>query len=62
MNNIEALKAIQRNDLLDQSTIKRLAAEGYVTVRDVTTHDTPLGQRELLVTFITEKGRQLLES
>jgi hypothetical protein len=62
VNNLEALKTIQRGERPDQSTIERLADLDYISVRDVTNHDTPPGQREYLVISITEKGRRLLES
>jgi hypothetical protein len=62
MDTVEALKAIRREERLDQSTIIKLAAAAYITIADVTNNDTPPGQREYLVISITEKGRRLLES
>jgi hypothetical protein len=62
MDTLEALKVIERNERLDQSTTELLAAEGYITVTDVTSHDTPPGKRAYMVTSITEKGRRMLES
>jgi hypothetical protein len=62
MDTLEALRVIERNERVDQSITKSLAEEGYITVEDVTSHDTPSGQRAFMVTSITEKGRQLLDS
>jgi len=36
MSTLDALRAIQRKEKLDQSTIKQLHREGYVEVTDVT--------------------------
>jgi len=62
MDTLEALRVIERNERVDQYITKQLAAEGYITVKDVTSHDTPSDQRAFMVTSITEKGRRLLES
>lgn len=59
MTTKEALEAIKREEKLDQSTIKRLYGEDYIEVSEVTNHQSH--EREFLVTFITEKGRALLE-
>jgi hypothetical protein len=61
MDTLEALKAFQRGERPDQATTKQLAAEGYVNVAEVTNNDTPVGQREFLITSITEKGKRVLE-
>jgi len=45
----------------DQTTIKLLLRQRYIEARDVTNNDSPPGQREYLATFITEKGRRVLE-
>ncbi len=58
MDTLEALRVIERNERIDQSMTEQLAAEGYITVKDV----TPAGQPAFMVTSITEKGRQLLDS
>lgn len=60
MTPIEALRMIQRNERLDQSTIELLVSEGYIRATDDTNHITPPGQHELLVIDITEKGQRLL--
>jgi hypothetical protein len=57
-NTLETLGAVERGALLDQSTLERLAAEGYIEVSDVTGH----GQRELLFISLTAKGARLLAS
>ena len=59
MSDKEALQAFKSGKQLNQATIKRLYGEGYIEVRNVSTFDS--AERELLPTFITEKGRKLLE-
>jgi len=59
MSTLEALRAIQRKEKLDQPTIKQLHREGYVEVTDVTHMQSP--EKEFLVTFLTDKARKLLE-
>lgn len=62
MTTLEALRAFDRGERVDQSTIQKLAAERYIDVSDVTNHQTPPGQREYLFICITKKGRRLLDS
>jgi hypothetical protein len=56
----EALRIWQRGERLAQSTIKRLFQGGYIEVEDVTSIDST--EQELVPTFLTLKGQQLLES
>ncbi len=58
METLEALRVIERNERVDQYITKQLAAEGYITVKDV----APSGQPAFMVTSITEKSRRVLES
>jgi len=58
----EALQTFQQGKRLDQPTIRRLLIAGLIDARDVTNNDSPQGEREYLATFITEKGKRLLES
>jgi|HubBroStandDraft_2_1064218.scaffolds.fasta_scaffold2053410_1 hypothetical protein len=60
MTNKEALQAIIRNEKLDQPTTKRLLAAGLIEVTNVTNMDSR--EEELLPTFITPSGRELLDS
>jgi hypothetical protein len=59
MDDKKALETVQRGETLDQSTIKRLLQRGLIEARDVTHLQSP--EREFLVTFITPKGKKLLE-
>lgn len=54
------LERLGRGEKLDSPTLARLAQLGYIEVRDVTSHCTPVGQRDLLFTFFTEKAKRLL--
>jgi len=56
-----ALRLMIENKQPDQTTIKLLLRQRYIEARDVTNNDSPPGQREYLATFITEKGRRVLE-
>jgi hypothetical protein len=62
MTDKEALQALQRNERLGSHILENLWRKDLIQVRDVTTLDTPPGQRELMFTFFTEKGKKLLES
>ena len=62
MTDKQALEAILRGEVPDQTTIERLWRADLVSVTDVTDHDTrPIGTRELMVTLITPKGKRLIE-
>ena len=56
------LERLNRHERLDSPTLERLSREGYIRVRDVTNHQTPVGQREYLFIDFTEKARKLLDS
>ena len=60
MNDKEALAAHARGEKLDQPAIERLYGLRYIEAQDVS-HMLSVG-KELLPTFITEKGRKFLES
>jgi len=62
MTDKEALQAFKQGKGLDQPTTRRLLRAGLIEARDVTNMDSPQGEREYLATFITEKGKRLLES
>ena len=55
----DILQSFSRGEKLDQPTVKRLFRDGYIEASDVTNFDST--EQELLPTFITEKGRRLLE-
>jgi hypothetical protein len=55
-----ALRLISESQNPDQAIVKFLFDHGYIEATDVTSMDTPPGQRELLPTFITEKGRRVV--
>jgi hypothetical protein len=59
VNDKEALQAFAGGRRLDQATIKRLHRNGYIEVSDITNMDST--EEELLPTFITPKGKNLLE-
>jgi hypothetical protein len=46
---------------VDQATVRRLLSAGLITAEDVTTMDTPAGQREYLPIALTLKGHRLLD-
>jgi hypothetical protein len=59
MSDQEALIAFQLGQRLDEETIRRLWASGYLEATD---HDAgPNGTRELKAKWITPKGWSLLE-
>jgi hypothetical protein len=62
MTNKEALQAFAHKGKLDQSTIKRLLRAGLIEASDITTLDTPGGERVYLPTAITMKGQRLMEN
>jgi hypothetical protein len=58
----EALQAFARNEELNQPTIQKLWKRGYIEVDDVTTLDTPGGEKVLKPIAITMRGQMLLEN
>lgn len=61
MTDKEALQALQRGERLSNVALESLSQRGLIEVRDVTSHSTPPGQRDLLFTFFTERARKVLE-
>jgi hypothetical protein len=57
----EALQALACRQPLSNAMLAHLSRKGLIEVADVTNLDSPPGERELLCTFITERGRQVLE-
>jgi hypothetical protein len=60
MTDKEALQAFARGERLAQPVVKRLWKAGLIEVTDVTNMDST--ERELLPTFITRTGQQVMES
>jgi hypothetical protein len=58
----QLLERLKRNEKLDSSIMESLHRTGFILARDVTNHQTPIGQREFLFIRFTEKGRKVLES
>lgn len=54
------LERLNRGEKLDSPVLERLSVSGYIEVCDVTSHDTLAGQKDLLFTIFTEKGKRLL--
>jgi hypothetical protein len=61
MNVKQLLERLNRGEKLDSPTLERLDREGYIKAEDVSSMDTPTGQKDFLFIHITEKGRRLLE-
>ena len=57
----EALQALQRGETLGNLTLGSLHQKELIEVQDVTDHDIPLGQRELLFIRFTDRARRVLE-
>lgn len=57
---VNALTAYARNEKLNQPTVRELFHAGYIEASDITNNDSH--EKEYLPTFITERGRRLLES
>lgn len=57
----ELLERLNRGEKLDSPTLERLNREGYIKAEDVSSMDTPAGQKDFLFIHITEKGRRVLE-
>lgn len=53
------LRLLSEGQKLDSGTLHDLRQEGLIEAVDVTNQDTPEGQRDLLFSFITEKGKRL---
>lgn len=62
MTDKEALLAFAQKKAVDQTTIKRLLRSGLIEAQNVTNMDTPQGVEEYLPTFITAKGKKVIES
>jgi hypothetical protein len=60
MNVKQLLERLNQGEKLDSPTLERLNREGYIKAQDVSNLDTPIGHRDFLFIYITEKGRQLL--
>ena len=58
----QALEALQRGEKLSNKILTHLASKSLIEVQDITNLDSPAGERELLFTFFTERGRALLEN
>jgi hypothetical protein len=58
----EALQMLERGEKLSNEWLDNLSQRGLIEVKDVTSNSTPPGQRDLLFTFITEKGRKVLKN
>jgi hypothetical protein len=59
MDDKRALEELLRGETLDQLTIKRLLYQGLIEASDVTHLQST--EQEFLFTFITPKGKKLLE-
>ena len=57
----QLLERLNRGEKLDSSTLEHLNREGYIKAEDVSSMDTPVGQKDFLFIHITEKGRRVLE-
>ena len=58
---VSCVKALERGEKLNNDELSVLAKMKLIEVSDVTNHDTPPGQRDLLFLFFTEKGKAILE-
>jgi hypothetical protein len=57
----QALEALTRGQRLSNAVLAHLSSKGLIEVTDVTNMDSPPGERELLFTFITQRGKKVLE-
>ena len=57
----DALRALAQGHRLSNPVLAHLSAKGLIEVDDITTLDTPPGERALFFTLITERGRRVLE-
>ena len=60
IDTVDALRAVQRREKLDQETILRLRDEGLIKVTDVTNMQSPA--EEFMPTMLTAKGLRVAES
>lgn len=58
----EALDLLNRGGRASNAVLAHLADKGLIEVRDVTSNDTPPGERDLLFIRLTEHGIRVLES
>jgi len=59
MTDKDALKALSQGQELDQPTVRRLMRVGLIEADDITTLDTPGGQRVYKPMAITMRGQKL---
>ena len=59
-NEAHLLRRLEQGEKLDSETLGELRRQDLIEAEDVTNQDTPVGKKELLFTFITEKGKRLL--
>jgi hypothetical protein len=57
----QALEALIAGQRLSNALLAHLSERGLIGVSDVTNMDSPPGERELLFTSITERGKSILE-
>jgi hypothetical protein len=55
----DILQSFSRGEQLEPPLVKWLYRQGYIEVADATNFDST--EKELIPTFITEKGKRLLE-